>query len=68
MIAILGFFCFGVEGALAKFAGVGLIAGGVYAAYWGYGYNRDKWPALYARWDSSWLCNKCGAIYEQKLN
>ena len=25
-------------------------------------YNREKWPQLHARWDASYMCNRCGTI------
>jgi hypothetical protein len=30
-----------------------------------YRYNKNTFPPLYAEWDKSWLCNKCGAVYVQ---
>jgi len=28
-------------------------------------YNKNVYPPLYAEWQRSWLCNKCGTIYQQ---
>ncbi len=34
--------------------------------FWKYSqYNKNVYPPLYAAWEKSWLCNKCGAIYQQ---
>jgi predicted RNA-binding Zn-ribbon protein involved in translation (DUF1610 family) len=68
VLSLLGVFCLAAEWWIVKIAGVAMIAGGVYAVYWAKSYNREKWPALYARWEASWLCSKCGTIYEQKLS
>lgn len=27
-------------------------------------YNRNQWPALHNSWRNSFICHKCGAIYE----
>lgn len=29
-------------------------------------FNKTVWPELFRRWSNSWLCMKCGAIYEQE--
>ncbi|AYL96693.1 hypothetical protein [Mucilaginibacter celer] len=43
-----------------------VIAGfGGYLFYAYFNYNRNVYPRLYADWEKSWLCNKCGAIYLQ---
>jgi len=41
------------------------VVGGIYF-YTSFLYNRNVYPRLYANWQNSWLCNKCGAIYMQQ--
>jgi hypothetical protein len=41
-----------------------LILGGGFLGWRAYQYNKEKHPPLYERWQRSWMCNKCGIIYE----
>ncbi|BDI07342.1 hypothetical protein [Sphaerotilus microaerophilus] len=66
-VVLFGLLCLAGDG-WAKLGGLALMATGLYASHWAHAYNREKWPALYARWESSWLCSKCGCIYVQELN
>lgn len=58
-------------GLLAIFAGSLYIIGIVLLSvggflFWKFNqYNKSTFPPLYAQWEKSWLCNKCGAIYAQ---
>ena len=29
-------------------------------------YNEEVWPQLYQNWTESWICHKCGSVYQQK--
>lgn len=29
-------------------------------------YNAEVWPQLYQNWIESWICHKCGSVYQQK--
>lgn len=29
-------------------------------------YNKEVWPQLYRAWSESWICHKCGGVYQQK--
>ena len=29
-----------------------------------FAYNRDQWPRLFTAWDASWMCHKCGHMYQ----
>lgn len=29
-------------------------------------YNKQVWPSLYQHWAESWICHKCGDVYQQK--
>lgn len=46
---------------------IGLIMAGVggYGLYNSIRFNRQYWPTLYQRWLGSWMCHKCGNIYQQ---
>jgi hypothetical protein len=41
-----------------------VIGGSVAVAQPGIRYNRDVFPSLRARWEQSWLCHRCGAIFQ----
>lgn len=41
-----------------------MIAGGGWFIYQAYQHNTNVWPELYKRWQASWLCHKCGCIYQ----
>lgn len=38
---------------------------GGFLFYFYFKYNRNVYPRLYADWENSWLCNRCGTIYLQ---
>jgi hypothetical protein len=45
-----------------------IINGGWLAAsaawiYFAFQYNKNTWPALKAKWDNSFLCNRCNAMF-----
>jgi hypothetical protein len=41
-----------------------LIAGAVWLAKEWIKYNSNVWPGLYDSWKKSWVCHKCGNIYQ----
>lgn len=46
-------------------AGIALIGLGGFL-FWKYSqYNKLTYPPLFATWQSSWLCNKCGTIFAE---
>lgn len=36
----------------------------VYVLWRRFQFNRDEWPRSFAAWDASWMCHKCGHMYE----
>lgn len=44
------------------YAVLAVVSGGL--LYRSYLYNHNQWPALYNSWSNSFICHKCGAIYE----
>jgi hypothetical protein len=57
LVALFGF--------QAVLFGLILLAVGSFLFWKFYQYNKDTFPPLYAAWEKSWLCNKCGAVYVQ---
>lgn len=51
--------------AIHAFTGIALIAIGAFIFWKFTQYNNTTYPPLYAEWQRSWLCNKCGTIYAQ---
>jgi len=39
-----------------------LIAAGGFHVFWNWRYNKNTFPGLFRKWDSSFLCLKCGEI------
>jgi hypothetical protein len=59
------------EGFLGTLAFFGAWGG---LSYWGFtmavkahNWNSGEWPALKEAWDHSWMCMKCGNLFEQRL-
>ena len=48
---------------------IGLIILGVagYSAFRKLKYNSEEFPVFHQRWRDSWMCHKCGCIYQQEL-
>lgn len=46
---------------------VGFILAGIGGfLFWKYSqYNKQTYPPLFATWQASWLCNKCGTIFAE---
>ena len=38
---------------------------GAYKVFDAIRFNSRRWPALYQHWQDSWLCHKCGHVYQQ---
>lgn len=51
------------KGGWAIVLGWGLIATGGFMIWKSYQYNKNTYPPLYAEWQRSWFCNKCGSIF-----
>ena len=49
----------------AVIVGLLLLAGGGLIVYVASQFNSNEFPSLYQTWLESWLCNKCGTIYQQ---
>lgn len=49
--------------ALAVVIGIALIAIGVVILPGDVAYNRDEFPAEYRRWERSWACQRCAAVF-----
>lgn len=49
-----------------KFAVFGtiLVASGAFLIYKKINYNKQTLPGLYQEWVNSWLCTKCGSVYQ----
>jgi len=45
------------------FSAFGLIGLALFLAKRNRAYNTTVWPPLYATWQRSWHCNRCGTIY-----
>lgn len=30
-------------------------------------HNKEVWPGQMAKWQKSWMCNRCGAVFEKEL-
>ncbi len=52
-------------GGVATAIGLAALAAGGYFGYTAFQFNSTVWPDLYAEWQESWLCHKCGNIYRQ---
>lgn len=44
-----------------------LIAGSIWLAKEWIAYNSNVWPSLYDNWSKSWICHKCGNIFQAEL-
>jgi hypothetical protein len=44
--------------------GMAALAGGFLLLQRATAYNRDVFPPLYRQWQASWLCHRCGCIYQ----
>lgn len=69
IIAILfGFFAFYSNSHNNLMGGliIGLLLGGpgAYLCFSNFQYNSNKWPSLYQHWFESWMCSKCGSVYQ----
>lgn len=60
---LLGWMGVGNSGWLLLLGGVAL-AGGFQLLQRAAIYNRDVFPPLYRQWQASWLCHRCGCIYQ----
>ena len=49
----------------AVLVGLALVAIGGFIFWKFHQYNKQVFPPLYAQWEKSWLCNRCGTIYTQ---
>lgn len=45
--------------------GLFMAGGGGHGLYTAIRFNREQWPALYQHWSNSWMCHKCGNVYQQ---
>ena len=43
--------------------GVAVLAAGGFLLWKFSQYNSQTYPPLYAQWEKSWLCNKCGSLF-----
>lgn len=48
--------------------GLLVTAGGGFLFWKFYRYNSDTFPPLYAQWEKSWVCNKCGTVFTPQTN
>lgn len=63
VMTVIGLLCLRSEG----FFVIGIVMAGVggYGLFNSIRFNRQHWPTLYQRWLGSWMCHKCGNIYQQ---
>lgn len=52
----------------ALFFTILLLAIGTTLCVFSYKYNTEKWPPIYKVWEGSWMCGKCGNIYQHYLD
>ena len=45
-----------------------VIAGSAFMIWRAWKFNSQVWPSLHARWGRSWLCHRCGNIFEFRDN
>lgn len=65
VMIIAGFMFLGGKDTGNIILGLVLIAVGGFATYTAIQFNSKKWPSLFQYWKDSWLCHKCGTIYNQ---
>jgi hypothetical protein len=66
ILLILGSLALGLTGLGNKTIGALLIACGGILCYLAFAFNKSTWPGLYKYWQQSWLCHKCGNVFQSE--